>query len=81
MCLGIPAKIIQIKDPVLGIASAETDGVKRDINLAMLASQFPTLDTLVGKWVLLHVGFAMAVIDQQQAQETLSLLKEAGHAE
>jgi hydrogenase expression/formation protein HypC len=77
MCLGIPARIIAIKDAALGSAVAETDGVRREINLAMLVIQDTPLESLIGRWVLLHVGFAMAVIDEQQAMASLALLKEA----
>jgi hydrogenase expression/formation protein HypC len=77
MCLGIPARIIAIKDAALGSAVAETDGVRREINLAMLVLQDTPLESLIGRWVLLHVGFAMAVIDEQEAMASLALLKEA----
>lgn len=77
MCLGIPARIIAIKNAALGSAVAETDGVRREINLAMLVLQDTPLESLIGRWVLLHVGFAMAVIDEQEAMASLALLKEA----
>ncbi|XOV78626.1 MAG: HypC/HybG/HupF family hydrogenase formation chaperone [Aestuariibacter sp.] len=80
MCLGVPAKIIEIKDPVLGVAIAETDGVRREVNLAMLLIKDKTPESLLECWVLLHVGFAMAVIDEQQALDTLNLLKAADNA-
>lgn len=79
MCLGIPARIIAIKDRTLGTAVAETDGVRRDINLAMLVMQDKPIDALIGSWVLLHVGFAMAVIDEQQARHSLRILKDIGN--
>jgi hydrogenase expression/formation protein HypC len=64
MCLGIPARIIAIKDAALGSAVAETDGVRREINLAMLVIQDTPLESLIGRWVLLHVGFALALLKE-----------------
>jgi hydrogenase expression/formation protein HypC len=77
MCLAVPAQIIAIKDASLGVAIAETDGVRREVSLAMLLMQGVPIDSFVGTWVLLHVGFAMAVIDEGEAKRSLRLLKEA----
>lgn len=74
MCLGIPARIVSIVDADAGLALAETAGVRRQINIALLAADGRAPSTLVGKWVLLHVGFAMSLIDQQEADRTLALL-------
>ncbi|MDP5291392.1 HypC/HybG/HupF family hydrogenase formation chaperone [Oceanimonas sp. CHS3-5] len=81
MCLGIPAQVVAIVDADAGLALAETAGVRRQINLALLAADDRALSALVGEWVLLHVGFAMARIDQQEAERTLALLAqmEASH--
>lgn len=76
MCLGIPAKIISITDPENGIAQADIGGVKREINISLLALKGATRDELVGEYVLLHVGFAMAIIDQVEAQRSLNLLSQ-----
>lgn len=78
MCLGIPAKITAISDHERGIAIAETQGVSREVSVAMLALGDTALCALPGNWVLLHVGFAMAVIDETEAQRMLSLLEEIG---
>ena len=80
MCLGIPAKIVSVVNPELGLVMADSDGVSREINISMLLMNNPSIDALVGKWVLLHVGFAMAVIDEQEALQTLALLKSAEEA-
>ncbi|MGI0116323.1 HypC/HybG/HupF family hydrogenase formation chaperone [Zooshikella sp. RANM57] len=74
MCLGIPAKIIAILDKENATALVETTGVKREACIALLSLQGSSLDDLIGQWVLLHVGFAMAIIDQDEALRTLSLL-------
>ena len=78
MCLGIPARITAIVDPVLGTVMAESDGVSREVNVSMLLVNGETMANLPGKWVLLHVGFAMAIVDEQEALQTLNLLKTAG---
>ncbi len=74
MCLGIPAQVVAIVDADAGLALAETAGVRREINIALLAADDREPETLVGEWVLLHVGFAMAVIDQAEADRALALL-------
>jgi hydrogenase expression/formation protein HypC len=72
MCLAIPGKIIEIVDAENQIAKVDVGGVRRNINTGMLD------DTQVGDYVLIHVGFAMSKIDEQQAEETLRVLKEIG---
>jgi hydrogenase expression/formation protein HypC len=72
MCLGIPAQIVEIADPAAGIAKAEVAGVRRDVSLALCPGAG------VGDWVLVHVGFALARIDEEQARETLALLEQLG---
>ncbi|WP_107852523.1 HypC/HybG/HupF family hydrogenase formation chaperone [Oceanimonas marisflavi] len=80
MCLGIPARVVAIVDAGAGLALAETAGVRRQINISLLAADSdPSL--LVGQWVLLHVGFAMALIDQQEASRTLALLAQMEQGE
>ena len=76
MCLGIPARIIGITDEQAGLALAETGGVRRQINIAMLTLGDQSVVSLVGQWVLLHVGFALAIIDEQEALRSLALLEE-----
>jgi hydrogenase expression/formation protein HypC len=72
MCLAIPGKIIEIVDAENQIAKVDVGGVRRNINIGMID------DTKVGDYVLIHVGFAMTKIDEQQAEETLHVLKEIG---
>ncbi|WP_116473244.1 HypC/HybG/HupF family hydrogenase formation chaperone [Zobellella maritima] len=74
MCLGIPARVVAIVDADAGLALAETAGVRRQINITLLAAEGRDISSLVGEWVLLHVGFAMALIDPQEASRTLALL-------
>jgi hydrogenase expression/formation protein HypC len=74
MCLGIPAQIVELVDPEAGIAKAEISGVRRNISVALCP------EAKVGDWVLVHVGFALATMDEQQARETLELLEQMGAA-
>lgn len=79
MCLGIPGQITAITDESRQMAMADVSGVRREVSLAPVADG--PLEALVGKWVLIHVGFAMAVIDEQEAQETLEALRGLGEAQ
>jgi hydrogenase expression/formation protein HypC len=72
MCLGIPAQIVELVDPEARIAKAEISAVRRDISIALCP------EARVGDWVLVHVGFALARIDEEQARETLALLEQLG---
>jgi len=74
MCLAIPGKIVEIVDAGNHIAKVEVGGVKRNINIGML----PENETHIGDYVLIHVGFAMSKVDEQEAEETLRVLKELG---
>lgn len=79
MCLGIPAQVTRITDPdrLLGIVAV--NGVEREANLACVADG--PLDGLIGEWILLHVGFAMARIDAEEAANTLAALDALGEVE
>ncbi|GAA3713005.1 hydrogenase maturation factor HybG [Oceanisphaera sediminis] len=74
MCLGIPARIVAIVDADAGLALADTAGVRRQINIGLLVAEGGDSSALVEQWVLLHVGFAMTVIDQAEASRSLALL-------
>jgi len=69
MCLAIPAKIVSIDGTA---AEADIGGLKRNISVWL------TPDVKVGDYVLLHTGYAINVIDEEEAQETLKLLTEMG---
>ena len=79
MCLGIPGRIVAITDPARQMALAEISGVRRAVNLACVAVD--DLDALVGQWALIHVGFAMALIDEDEAEKTLQALLDLGEAQ
>lgn len=73
MCLGVPGKVVGITDAAALLASVEVSGIKREVNVGCVVEGVP--DELLGKWVLVHVGFAMCVIDEKQAKETLAALE------
>src|SRR6476646_6567811 len=75
MCLAIPAQIVDVVDPAAGLATAEISGVRRTVSTALC----PEAD--VGDWVLIHVGFALQAIDEDEARETLALLKKMAQAD
>ena len=72
MCLGIPGQIIQVADSALQLAVVDVCGVKREVNISLICQDDPK--PLVGKWVLVHVGFAMTIIDEEEAKQTQEAL-------
>jgi hydrogenase expression/formation protein HypC len=74
MCLGIPGRIIEIVDDNFDIAKVEVSGVRRNISIALVRPD----GIIPGDWVLVHVGFAMSKIDEQEAHETLAALQKLG---
>lgn len=79
MCLGIPGRITAITSPERLMAMAEVSGVRREVNVACVAGN--RLDDLIGQWALIHVGFAMSLIDEDEAEKTLQALKDLGEAQ
>jgi len=79
MCLGIPGQITEITDPDRLMALADISGVRREVSVACIAT--PDLAELVGEWALIHVGFAMSVIDADEAEKTLIALRGLGEAQ
>lgn len=79
MCLGIPGRIILITDEDRQLALAEVSGVRREVCIACVAEG--AAEALVGKWALIHVGFAMALIDEDEAARTLEALRDLGEAQ
>lgn len=74
MCLGIPGRIVKITDPDAMLAEVEIAGVRRAVDIVCVATPDEPPDTLVGTWVLVHVGFAMSRISEAEAEATLALL-------
>lgn len=76
MCLGIPGRVVEFVDPARHLARVDVSGVRRTINVGLV-----TPDGLdVGDWVLVHVGFALSRIDEDEAARTIQLLQELGGA-
>ena len=73
MCLGIPGQVLErLPD---GLAKVDFGGVRRSVSVAF------TPEAKEGDWVLVHVGFALAKLDEEEARATLELLGEAIDAE
>lgn len=79
MCLGIPGQIVAITDAGRMMALADVSGVRREVNVACVADG--ALEGLLGHWVLIHVGFAMSRIDEDEAEKTLEALRDLGEAQ
>ena len=80
MCLGIPGQIVEITDIVKKLAMVSISGVKREVNIACILDEEHPVESCVGDWVLVHVGFAMNRLDEKEAKETLKLLQEGAEA-
>lgn len=78
MCLGIPGQIIEITNADMQLAKVDVSGIKREVNIACIIDKEHPVDSCVGDWVLVHVGFAMSRIDEEEAASTLKLLDELG---
>ena len=77
MCLAIPGQIVEVVDEPNQLARVDVAGVRRTVNIGLLGegtggSAGP------GDWVLIHVGFALSKIDEEEARATLRLLVEMG---
>ena len=78
MCLGIPGQIVEIINEELNLAMVDVGGVRRAVNVAFIVDEEHPVAACLGDWVLVHVGFAMIRIDEQEAAATLALLLELG---
>ena len=67
MCLAVPVKVISIEGDT---AETEISGVRRQVSIVL------TPEVKVGDYVLLHTGYAIGVVDEAEAKETLALLEE-----
>ncbi len=78
MCLAIPGQVVEIVDPANHIATVDVAGVRRKVNVGLLARDGDAARP--GDWVLIHVGFALSKVDQAEAVRTRRLLKGMGQA-
>lgn len=76
MCLGIPGELIEAVPGQPDLARVDVNGVRRVINVSLLADEPPR----PGDWVLIHVGFALARIDEREAASALEFLEGIGQA-
>jgi hydrogenase expression/formation protein HypC len=72
MCLAIPARVIELSADDMAVV--DLGGVKKPISLAMVE------DVAVGDYVIVHVGFALNKLNQEEAEKTLALFAEMGEA-
>jgi len=73
MCLGVPGKVTAVGEDIHQLAWADVCGVAVRINIALVCEGSP--QELIGQWVLVHVGFAMSLLDEQEVLETLAALQ------
>lgn len=81
MCLGIPGQIVEVADADNHLAVVNVGGVRRVINIAFIVDDEHPAQACIGEWVLVHVGFAMSRLDEDEAARTLELLRELGVAQ
>jgi hydrogenase expression/formation protein HypC len=72
VCLAIPGQIVEIVDELNRLAKVEVAGVRRNVNIGLFDDLGP------GDWVLIHVGFAISQIDEDEARATRELLEQMG---
>jgi len=72
MCLAVPGQIIEIVDEDNRLAKVDVAGVQRNVNIGLLDAVGP------GEWVLIHVGFAISQVDEDEAIATRRLLEQMG---
>jgi hydrogenase expression/formation protein HypC len=72
MCLGIPAKILETTE---GAAVVEVGGVRREISMMLID------DVSVGEWVIVHAGFAIEKLSEEEAEQTLALFRQIAESD
>lgn len=81
MCLGIPGRIVEINNADFMVATVDVAGVRRQVNIACVVDDEHPVESCVGDWVLVHIGFAMSRINEDEANRTLALLTELDEAQ
>jgi hydrogenase expression/formation protein HypC len=76
MCLAIPGEIVEIVDPAAHIAKVDVSGVRRNVSVDLIELEYGGVE--IGEWVLIHVGVALAKIDEREALATRELLEQLG---
>lgn len=78
MCLAIPGQIREVVDEPRRLAKVDVAGVLRVVNIGLLDDDGGAPGAGPGDWVLIHVGFALSKVDEQEAAATRRLLEEMG---
>jgi hydrogenase expression/formation protein HypC len=76
MCLAIPGLVLEIVDEGNHLAKVEVAGVRRNVNVGLLDEDGDGVQP--GDWVLIHVGFAISKVDEDEARATMELLQGMG---
>ena len=76
MCLAIPGQIVEVVDEANRLAKVDVAGVQRNVNIGLLDDGPDPLQE--GDWVLIHVGFALSKVDEDEAVATLKMLEGMG---
>ena len=76
MCLAIPGQILEIVDESNRLARVDVAGVKRNVNIGLLDEDGS--GAVAGDWVLIHVGFAISKVDEEEAVATRRMLEGMG---
>ncbi len=76
MCLAIPGRVLEVVDEANRLALVDVAGVQRKVNIGLLDADGVSAGP--GDWVLIHVGFALSLVDEEEAAATLSLLQGMG---
>jgi len=76
VCLAIPGQVVEIVDRENRLAQVEVAGVRRNVNIGLLDTATGGVES--GDWVLIHVGFAISQIDEEEAHATRDLLERMG---
>jgi hydrogenase expression/formation protein HypC len=76
MCLAIPGQILEMVDETNRLAKVDVAGVRRTVNIGLLDEDGEGV--VPGEWVLIHVGFALSKVDEEEALATRSLLEGMG---
>jgi len=76
MCLAIPGQVLELVDEEKRLARVDVAGVVRTVNVGLLDHDGDA--AVPGDWVLIHVGFALSKVDEEEAAATLRLLQGMG---
>ena len=76
MCLAIPGQVLEIVDEANRLARVDVAGVRRNVNVGLLDGDAGGIEP--GDWVLIHVGFAISKVDEEEARATRELLEGMG---